>query len=94
MTFDAFLKSICGMSPCQADSCLYTRYQEFILEYIIFIYVYDILIMTRKTNTLMKAKEKLNKRFHMKDMGSVKWFLGIIIDERQDGMYMTQTSYV
>lgn len=70
LTLDTFLKIVCGRTPFEADDCLYTRYEEDILEIIIMIYVDDINIMTRKTDTIMRANEELNKRFHMKDMGT------------------------
>ena len=58
------------------------------------IYVDDIILMTRSTETLKKAKEALNNIFDMKDMGPIRWFLGIRIDRRAEGIYLTQTSYV
>lgn len=58
------------------------------------IYVDDVIIMTQNDETLGKAKDELNRRFEMKDMGFITWFIGIIVEERPEGKCMLQTSYV
>lgn len=50
--------------------------------------------MTKDDITLRNAKNKLSTKFDKKDMGLVKWLLGVNADERPDGVFMSQTSYV
>lgn len=82
------------MSSSDADTCLYTRYNEHKLELIIMIYVDYIIIITDSNKIFHKAKARLNDGFDMLDLGKIRWFLGIRIIKRDEGIYMTQTAYI
>ena len=57
-------------------------------------YVDDILIMAANNETLVNTKKILNARFKMTDMVTVRWFLGMNIMHKKEGIYITQTSYI
>lgn len=82
------------MRPNSVDPCLHTRYNNEDLELAIMIYVDDILVKSKDHNTLLKAKKEFSSRFNMKDLGAVRWVLGIKISERPEGNYMMHTAYI
>lgn len=82
------------MIPNVADCFLYTLYKKGKLDMVMMVYVYDILLMSNKDETLSLAKEVMSSRFKMKDLGIVKWFLGIRIDHTKEGTLLTQAAYV
>lgn len=92
LTLDAFLTIKCGMGVSDADFCLYTRYKNKKLELAITVYVENILLLSKDDSAFPKAKEAMKKRFEMKNLGSVKWFLGSSITSRPEGTYMKKTS--
>lgn len=58
------------------------------------IFVNDILLITKEACTLKLSKDELHSKFDTKYMGAVSWFLGIIMDERAEGIFLTQSDYV
>lgn len=42
---------------------------------------------------LTKFKTKLSERFHLKDMGSLKYFLGIEVARSDEGIFLFQRKY-
>uniref|UniRef100_A0A803KNS1 Reverse transcriptase Ty1/copia-type domain-containing protein n=1 Tax=Chenopodium quinoa TaxID=63459 RepID=A0A803KNS1_CHEQI len=47
-------------------------------------------------NEIKKAKEFLSSKFHMKDMGALRYFLGmgIAVDRCKQGIFLSQRKYV
>ena len=43
---------------------------------------------------IRKLKKNLEMQFHMKDLGELKYFLGIEIIRSESGIYMLQKQYV
>lgn len=93
-TLDNFLKKTFGMTPCEADGFVYTRYDKYGLELGITNYFYDILIKSKSDSVRERAKIVLISRIKMKDLGLEKWFLGINITHSVEGIHMPQESYV
>ena len=88
---NAFLQNI-GFKTCQADSSLYAYVQG---EYIVLLIIYvDDLILTGSSDMLIQdIKSKLKGEFDMKDLGELKYFLGIEIIRDAYDTWMVQRQY-
>lgn len=60
----------------------------------VLIYVDDLVIVGSDLNMVEKFKTHLRKCFKMKDLGKLKYFLGIEIARGPEGMFLSQRKYV
>lgn len=61
---------------------------------VILAYVDDLLICGSDTSTINSIKHMLSSNFHMKDLGPVRYFLGLEIDRTDAGFFISQQKYV
>ena len=61
---------------------------------IILIWIDDIIIGASDENALKVVKEMLSARFKMKDLGKLRHFLGIVFDQSEGCVKMSQKRYV
>lgn len=61
---------------------------------IILVYVDDLLITGNSSSLIQEAKATLNQNFNMKDLGNLRYFLGIEILKSKDGLLLNQRKYV
>ena len=64
-----------NFSQSSADPCVYVRNSESGCT-ILIVWVDDIIISATSTDLLCSVKENLCRRFKMKDLGKLSWFLG------------------
>lgn len=57
------------------------------------VYVDDLVICGNNNEEIVKFKAYLGRCFHMKDLGKLKYFLGIEIARSAEGILMTQRKY-
>ena len=81
-TLDAALRS-CGFRRTQADPCLYIRVNaaeptQFI---ILLVYVDDVILAHNWGPASLKLKATLQKHFNVKDLGPLRWFLGMLVEQ-------------
>ena len=57
-------------------------------------YVDDLIILGNDTVALIAFKNYLCSCFHMKDLGALKYFLGIEVARNSDGIYLCQQKYI
>lgn len=81
-----------GFLQSQSDYSLFTLYQGPI-QLNILIYVDDLVISGNDANAIQKFKSYLGKCFHMKDLGPLKYFLGIEVARSADGIFLNQRKY-
>ena len=55
---------------------------------VILIYVDDLIIGGYSMVEISKLKKNIEMQFHMKDLGELKYFLGIEIIRSESGIYM------
>ncbi|CAL2225004.1 unnamed protein product [Prunus armeniaca] len=58
------------------------------------VYVYDIVITGNDTREQLKLQKYLSREFEMKDLGDLKYFLGIEVARSKTGIFLSQTKYV
>lgn len=63
------------------------------IEIRVLIYVDDLLICGNDMDILNKFKKYLGRCFHMKDLGKLKYFLGIEVGRGAEGFMITQRKY-
>jgi len=92
--FDAFLKSI-KFVRSDADFSMYVA-QVGDVKFFIVIYVDDLILVCNNKDKLLQAKEKLFRKFEMKDLGDLHFFLGMEVerDRAQRLHYINQIGYL
>jgi hypothetical protein len=82
-----------GFKPVPESACLYTNGRI-----IVFFYVDDIVIMVHPKyhSDFLDFKAKLMAAYEMRDMGELKWFLGIRVtrDRLRRRIWLSQDSYI
>ena len=86
-----FLLSI-GYVQSKADYSLFFLHQDDCLTFIL-VYVDDLLLCGNSMHAINNLKSKLSQTFHMKDLGDLRYFLGIEIDRNNDGIFLCQKKY-
>ena len=79
--FQEYLESI-GFKQNTADPCVFCRTVGTMA--VIAVYVDDLILSTKTSQEMQEAKESLQARFKMKDMGKLHYCLGISIEQDED----------
>lgn len=75
-----------GFKRCEADQCLYTKFENGNVQYIL-LFVDDMIIVSNTDENVKLIKGMLAKEFDMTDIGKVESYLGIHIQhDRQNGI--------
>jgi len=77
----------------KADPCLYIKKKQS-GTILIGIYVDDLIITASDMNILQETKNILCNRFKMKDMGELKFCLGIQVERNDAGIKIHQSKYI
>ena len=73
------------------DPCIYTRTEGEL--FIIAQYVDDLILACKSSDHINEVKEKLKCKYLMSDMGSLKYFLGVKVEQSEDSVFLSQTAY-
>ena len=87
-----FLKSI-GFEISKDDHSLYVKKIDCGLIVIV-IYVDDLIFTGSNKDEIADVKKVLGAEFDMKDLGELKYFLGIEVVQTPQGIWMLQRQYV
>ncbi|XP_062005915.1 uncharacterized mitochondrial protein AtMg00810-like [Rosa rugosa] len=92
--FSKFTEAIldAGFIQSKADYSLFVQKVGNSLT-VLLIYVDDILITGNNLDSIRATKEFLHARFRIKDLGDLKFFLGIEIARSHKGIYLSQRKY-
>jgi hypothetical protein len=93
--FDRFRRAMCDMEyrHCNGDHTLFYRYIGNHIT-ILAVYVDDIIITGDDTVEIVRLKEDLSKEFEVKDLGQLRYFLGIKIARSPKGIVLSQWKYI
>ena len=81
-----------GYEQSKADYSLFIRNQGKSFT-VLLIYVDDILITGNDPVSIAEIKTFMHRKFHLKDLGKLKYFLGIEISTSKTGTFISQRKY-
>ncbi|KAL2924831.1 Retrovirus-related Pol polyprotein from transposon TNT 1-94 [Bienertia sinuspersici] len=81
-----------GCTQSKTDYSLFTYSSDSKFAAIL-IYVDDLLIAGNDEGLIKRIKSFLASNFHMKDLGDIRYFLGIEIDRSPQGFFLSQRKY-
>lgn len=93
--FDRFTKAIRkqGYSQAQADHTLFYKHKNRRII-ILIVYVDDIILTGDDEEEISRLKKGLAAEFEMKDLGKLRYFLGMEVAKNKDGILVSQRKYV
>ena len=92
--FEQFTKvvKVSGYTQCQADHTLFVKHTGTKIS-ILIVYVDDIVVTGDDVEEILKLKRTLGTTFEVKDMGSLRYFLGMEIARSRQGISDSQRKY-
>ncbi|GAA0175726.1 hypothetical protein LIER_28844 [Lithospermum erythrorhizon] len=83
----------CGRpDECLSDYSLFT-WSKKAVQINVLVYVDDLILSENNSVVVFSLKEYLSSCFHMKDLGILKYFLGIEVAHSQEGIFLSQRKY-
>ncbi|GJW73027.1 ribonuclease H-like domain-containing protein [Tanacetum coccineum] len=82
-----------GFSQSKSDYSLYTKFDKGVFIALL-VYVDDIIITDNNISEIEKFKVFLKSKFMIKDLGKLKYFLGIKLIDTDKGICLNQRKYV
>nr|GEV97974.1 putative reverse transcriptase, RNA-dependent DNA polymerase, Gag-polypeptide of LTR copia-type [Tanacetum cinerariifolium] len=82
-----------GETRSKADYSLFT-YQKAGVYVVILIYVDDVIIVGDNSEKIQQIKQQLDDEFSIKNLGLLKYFLGIEVAKTSDGLVLSQQKYM
>ncbi|GJY30199.1 retrovirus-related pol polyprotein from transposon TNT 1-94 [Tanacetum coccineum] len=81
-----------GFVQSHSDYSLFTL-KRHTMQLNVLVYVDDLVISGNDHESIVQFKSYLSKCFHMKDLGILKYFLGVEVARAQDGIFLCQRKY-
>jgi len=81
-----------GFSQSQSDHSLFTKVKSDTFT-VLLVYVDDVILAGNSLNEIDKIKASLHEAFRIKDLGSLKYFLGFEVARSTKGIYLCQRKY-
>ncbi|KAE8705298.1 Mitogen-activated protein kinase kinase kinase YODA [Hibiscus syriacus] len=94
--FDRFAKAMTqnGFKQSQADHTLFRKITPSGKITLLIVYVDDMIIADSDIEEIEKLKMNLAKEFETKDLGSMRYFLGMEVARSEEGLVINQRKYV
>lgn len=81
-----------GFQQSSSDHSLFTLLNHGV-QLVVLVYVDDLIVCGNDSTTIQKFKVYLSKCFHMKDLGTLKYFLGVEVARNPSGIFLCQRKY-
>lgn len=81
-----------GYTLVVSDSSLFVKVQGE-KQAVILVYVDDLILTGDYHTYINQVKHNLSIRFHMKELGEMKHFLGLEVDRVSEGLFLCQEKY-
>lgn len=72
-----------------ADDCVFRRGSVWIL-----LYVDDLILMSPMESELTKVKREIEAQLDIRDLGTLRHFLGVTFQQHGDGAWLSQHNYI
>ena len=82
-----------GYRQSNSDHTLFLKHRQGKLTVLI-IYVDDMVVTGDDIGEIRRLKDQLSSEFEMKDLGNLKYFLGIEVARNKDCIILSQRKYV
>ena len=94
--FDRFTRTLTdnGYLQCQADHTLFVKGEFRGKMAILIVYVDDIILTGDDSEEILRLKKVLATEFEIKDLGTLKYFLGMEVARSQEGIVISQRKYI
>lgn len=83
-----------GYLQCQADHTLFTKHSSSGSITMLIVYVDDIVLTGNDDKEIQQLKSFLAREFEIKDLGNLKYFLGMEVARSKKGICINQRKYV
>ena len=92
--FERFTRAVKGFGykQCLADHTLFVKHSNHKLT-IIIVYVDDIVVTGNNPDEIVKLKKDLAQEFEVKDLGPLRYFLGLEFARTSEGISVSQRKY-
>lgn len=93
--FGRFSKAVCkqGYTQAQTDHTMFYRHSQGKIT-ILIVYVDDIIVTGDHHEEIERLKQALGKEFEIKDLGTLRYFLGMEVARSRTGISVCQRKYV
>lgn len=81
-----------NFAQSKADYSMFTQTTDQHIT-VVLAYVDDLLICGNNQSKISQLKQLLSTQFHMKDLGPVRYFLGLEVDRTDAGFFLSQQKY-
>lgn len=81
-----------GFTQSVSDYSLFTLHTSTHVLYVL-VYVDDLVIAGNRSDAILQFKTYLGRCFHMKDLGPLKYFLGLEVARSSSGIFVCQRKY-
>uniref|UniRef100_A0A2N9HWY9 Reverse transcriptase Ty1/copia-type domain-containing protein n=1 Tax=Fagus sylvatica TaxID=28930 RepID=A0A2N9HWY9_FAGSY len=88
-----FVNSFTSFSPSVADASLFILSHKSVTIYLL-LYVDDIIITGNNSSAVSNIISQLSAVFELKDLGPLRYFLGLQIDYKKGGFFVHQRKYL
>ena len=83
-----------GFKQSQGDHTLFIKHSSQGKVTVLIVYVDDIVLTCDDMEGMQELKKYLAKEFEIKDLGNLKFFLGIEVARSKHGIFISQRKYV